>query len=270
MQIITTNDIFDVLEKNYEKLLNGDEPENILFLGSEGYGRSSVIRKWANHHEKDFVLYFMGYPGPLHEEKNGVLIRQVPEQYVYADNQFNENEKRVFFYQRLNWGRSTTGDEELIKVLRDPEYSTLFKTYNMKNRLFTVATAFSEDSGNTLLELSPELLSLFKCYLVKPDFRQTLLHLKEEYEDKIKFFEEENDIKWVDKEKTRLAIIEELLNLQGDIIFNNEFTPAKLAMVLSSANSTDHFVKKIESQLAKNEQNKLIIDTIKQHLNKKD
>ena len=268
MQIITTNDIFDILEKNYEKLLNGDEPENIMFLGSEGYGRSSVIRKWANHHEKDFVLYFMGYPGPLHEEKNGVLIRKVPKQYVYADNQFNENEKRVFFYQRLNWGRSTAGDEELIKVLKDPEYSTLSKTYNMKNRLFSVATAFSEDSGNTLLELLPELLSLFKCYLVKPDFRQTLLHLKEEYEYHIKFFEERKDIERVDKQKTRLAIIEELLNLQGDINFNNEFTPAKLTMCLSFSNTADELVEDIESQLSKNEQNELIIDTIRHCLEK--
>ena len=270
MQIITTNDIFDILEKNYEKFLNGDEPENILFLGSEGYGRSSVIRKWANHHEKDFVLYFMGYPGPLHEEKNGVLIRKVPEQYVYADNQFNENEKRVFFYQRLNWGRSTTGDEELIKVLRDPEYSTLSKTYNMKNRLFSVATAFSEDSGNTLLELSPELLSLFKCYLVMPDFRQTLLHLKEKYEDNIKLFQEENDVKWAEKEKARLAIIEKLLNLQGDIIFNNEFTPATLALILLTVDTADDFVEDLERQLSKNEQNEQIIDMIKHHLKKND
>ena len=169
MKRINVYELEAVLEENYQLSLIGEKAKNILIYCFDDYVPSRVIRNWANKHVDDFILCYLGYPLPFCEEdERGVLVKSDPSIYAYADDQFKDDEKRVLYFKRLNWGRAQDGNEELIKVIRDPKYINpiiLNQTHDLKNRLFTVATAFTEYPGRKLVDLPSEMKELFECYL---------------------------------------------------------------------------------------------------------
>ena len=119
------------------------------------------------------------------------------EGYVYADTQFNDNERRVLYLELLNCFTTTPGrDEELLKVIRDDEYvnPVTNQKHSLKNRLFTVATALT--SGST--ELLPELKAQFDCYLHDDNDPENKEFFLKRLDEKVKKAKVLGSINWKD------------------------------------------------------------------------
>ena len=85
------------------------------------------------------------------------------------------DEPFVFYYKMFNYGSDFNGDYMLVDLLsKKTAPNAQFKPFDLKNRMFTVAYGFIEDSGNPITELPEELLNLFEVYEIDEDLQFSL------------------------------------------------------------------------------------------------
>ena len=167
---ITVNQIEEVLEKNYQEYINNKKTKNLMFVGLYSIGKDSAIKNWAAKHN-DFTLYEYCYPSQMYKENESGILEKT-SRYTYDDQTLKDisENKTVLYCRRINFGRNTSGDEELIKLIKDDIYKTIFgKEYNLASRMFTVATAYPNYQNNHNIDLSKELTSLFEIIEVEPN-----------------------------------------------------------------------------------------------------
>ena len=176
-------DLPKFLDENLELHKKGKKAKNLYFLCRHDLIVDDVIKEWFKKQSINFLQD--AYPRELFEQnKQGFLVKKEPSIYVLQSALQNKMESPfVLYYRMLNYGRDFNGDHMIIDfIAKDAVPNASFKPFDLKNRMFTIAFGFKEDSGNRISPLNKDLLDLFDIYELEVDLRFLLEH---EYKRKL-------------------------------------------------------------------------------------
>lgn len=185
---ISIDQVSAILKENYEKAINGQPCKNLMFECADDIILESVIESQLQEHKINYTDNPYLWPQELSVlQPTGAFSDSQPRELVIDDNSLIEliREPNVLFYKRLNWPAAEDADFPVIRrilfqLINDAEFITnTNQHYSLKNRLFTIATTFPENSGNTLMPLG-ELEKLFdNKYEVSIDLQFVLRYIKD-------------------------------------------------------------------------------------------
>ena len=253
--------------------------KNFLFVGGEGYGRSSVIRDWLGSHPEMNPFYDL-YAMPLFVEKDGEYVKELvngQEQYVLGDNQLKTlaEPNRVVVSWRLNWGRDFRGNIPLLSILKDRTYLNGFgKEYDLHSIKFFIGTVFPSDEAAGIENLTPEMEEQFEIIRVVPHLNEVVAYEIGKWTARIehqnKRSAENPDENYGDPEEYKkiLSMLERMKGLDA------EFTPSLPPAIFSRAihydeyNTYLEFVDQLEKDVKEwntfiDKETELLIDTLK-------
>lgn len=249
MVINNVNQIEEILDKYLRDYLDGKCTHvNVMFVGHEGYGRSSVINRWIKKHETELNPLFNLYPGVLRTMENGILVdyfKDGKRQYVIPDDELEllQRENSVLFLQRINWGRDNQGDEILYDMIKNRRVTTAFgKEYDLGNLCMVIATAFPDDGLNKTFPLLDDMINYFDIYEVQPVFQDTAEFYYNQYKDI--YLELPSG-----KGSYILDALDKIRKWPKIIKHTPFFPPNVLIRTLEWAHDEESFIKEIEGQV---------------------
>ena len=249
MVINNVNQIEEILDKYLQDYLDGQcTHANVMFIGHEGYGRSSVISRWIKKHETELNPLLNIYPSVLRVTENGILVDNFKDgkrQYVIPDDELEllQRENSVLFLQKINWGRDNQGDEILYDMIKNRHVKTAFeKEYDLRNLCMVIATAFPDDGLNKTFSLPNDLIDYFDIYEVQPVFQDTADFIYNQYYEMYLNFPS-------GKGPYILDALDKIRKWPKIIKHTPFFPPSVLIRSLEWAHDEESFIKEIEGQV---------------------
>ncbi|MBO4666927.1 MAG: hypothetical protein J5666_02195 [Bacilli bacterium] len=253
---IGIKDVRRILDENLQLYKEGKKAKNIYFLCRHDLILDSVIKDWIK--DNNIPNLQNQHPRIMWDENQyGILEKTNPPIYV-LDNRFVEqylDKPFILYYQMFNYGRDEGGDDLVFDLIVKPSVSNSgFGTFDMKNRMFTVAYGFREGSGNRTNELPERLLNQFDVYELVMDLKSILQFEYDEHMDIVNSLKAK-DSELAEKYELEASIIKQLIDTGFNIddcaiyLLNNLRGSFMMADELTLKDVVEELIKAMETHL---------------------
>ena len=260
---LNIRDFKKVLDDNLELYKTGKKAKNLYFLCRHDIIIDDIIDEWLG--DASINVIKDAYPSILYEENaQGILLKSKPAVYVLSNAlQDRMEEPFILYYRMLNHGRDTNGDDLLVNFIKnDVAPNASFAPFDLKNRMFTIAFGFKEDSGNSVVTLNKDLLDLFDVYELDVDLQFLLQFMYQRELEQIKGLEtlptgEERE-EWINETKQTASYLKRLIdtgfNIQdcGVYLINNIDGVCDFDETTSFEEFKSNLLKEVEQGLESN------------------
>ena len=249
-------DIIKILNENLELYKQGKKPKNLYFLCLHDLIIEDIVNKWIEENNLNYIQN--PYPRILWEEnKQGILKETVPPVYVLSNGlEKKMNEPFLIYFKLFNYPRDVKGDQLLIDLIsKESVENSGFAPLDARNRMFSVAIGFREDSANGLVELKKELINLFDVCEIEMDLQFLLKHELENSLHRINKLkampkDEEAD-KWIKEEEEEALCMQRLIDTGFNIpdcgvYFLNDISGA---FMMDDEKTFEGFIKQLIKQV---------------------
>lgn len=156
---ITVNQIDKVLDEALSDYKLGKiQCKNIVFIGNDGIGKSSRIKKWMDTHSDEVTPVYLT-TAPLWKEENGILVKDLkagkPQYVLNMPVERFSKDGAIGICKNLNY---SSGEciQPLEQIFSDRTYC--FPGMDIKqdlHKLFLIiATAYPDDCGYNVADIS--------------------------------------------------------------------------------------------------------------------
>lgn len=170
---ITVNEIDKVLDEALSAYkLGRTQCKNIVFIGNDGIGRSSRIKKWMKAHSDEVAPFYLT-PAVLMKNENGILVKDLKKgkpQYGFdsVDMKRLTADGAICVCKNLNYYTSEQ-IQPYEEIFSDRTYCVPWtdNKQDLHKLFLTIATAYPDDCGYNVADIS----NIKKCsdvYTVTP------------------------------------------------------------------------------------------------------
>ena len=238
METITLSQVSMVLEEACNEFKETGVYKNILFESKIGYFIKSVIEDWFKNHRTEINYHSNVYPAILrnpNDLKKYELDSSGNPLYAFVDDELIRLQKdnSVLVEIDINYNRDFGAYEELYKLIKNREYTTVFKkTYDFSNLRLVVANALIDDIAD-VTPLTPEFKGLFEIYQVEPTFKEECEYIiSSDYLEDLEYLQSSDDkLKRIgQKSKNKVEILSAISKI--DVVFPKSISPMKIANIM--------------------------------------